>query len=48
MTLFELLFLVYMIDGGQRQRWHECEFPHSWDNKIEHVIDKLMFEVHYG
>ena len=38
---------AYMIDGG-RQRWHNCKFPHSWNNKIEYIIDKLDFEVHYA
>ena len=45
--IWELIFLVYMIDGGQ-QRWHECEFPHSWNNKAEYVLDKLEFKVYYG
>jgi len=51
-TIIILLFLnlsvhSYMIDGG-KQRWHECEFPHSWDRDTEHVIDTLEFEIHYG
>ena len=29
---------AHMIDGG-KQRWHKCRFPHSWDNKIERILD---------
>ena len=52
MIIFLLLFLgfsvhSYMIEGG-KQRWHECEFPHSLDKEIEHIIDTGMAVVHYG
>ena len=38
---------AYMIDGG-KQRWHGCEFPHSWDKNIEHIINTKQVKVFYG
>ena len=33
----------------EKRRWHtECGFPHSWDKKIEHIIDTRRFEVNHG
>lgn len=38
---------LYILYG--EGRWHgKCGSPHSWDNKIEHVIDTLMLEVNNG
>ena len=52
MIIFLLLFLdfsvhSYMIEG-RKQRWHDCEFLHSWDKEIEQIIDTGMAVVHYG
>jgi len=39
---------VYMLEG-KWHRWHsECRFPHSWDNKIEYIINHYQFRIYYG
>ena len=45
--VFSLILFVYMVEDG-RQRWHKCEFPHSWDNEIEYIIDTKMAVIYYG
>jgi len=43
-----LFFLfTHMIDGEPRERWHKCEFPHSWDKEIEQIIDTGLMETHF-
>ncbi len=46
-TLIVFMLFAYMIDGG-KQRWHKCKFPHSWDWKIEHIIDKKEAYYYYS
>ena len=38
---------AFMIDG-KKQRWHRCEFPHSWNKEIEHILDTSLPTIHYG
>lgn len=47
MIILWTILLVYMIDGNV-ERWHRCEFPHSWNKEIEHIIDTKQFRIYYG
>jgi len=47
MNIIVIILFAYMIDGGTKERYHKCEFPHSWDKKIEHIIDTGLPETHF-
>ena len=41
-----IFLLAYMMNSEVKQRWHDCEFPHSWDKEIEHIIDTGLATIH--
>jgi len=48
MSIILILLFAYMMDGESKERWHRCEFPHSRDKEIEHIIDTGLPEIHYA